>query len=184
MIGEKSKRAASPEQRSHCSRVQGNNLSLKRVLAWPTNGATSRQKSSCDRGRTAATCHQTGKPEQCVAKLDTIIDLLHALLLVGPSHALVVEQCRSAMPPRLAQDSNTLVRRAYSLTPREGEVLTEMIEGKSNPQIAEELVVSVSTVKCHVSNILSKMGAESRTEAVAMALQGQEVFEELLLATY
>jgi transposase len=52
------------------------------------------------------------------------------------------------------------------------------MEGKSNRQIAEELIVSVSTVKCHVSNILSKMGAKSRTEAVAMALRQQGTLED------
>jgi NarL family two-component system response regulator LiaR len=41
----------------------------------------------------------------------------------------------------------------------------------SNPEIADELMVSRSTVKFHVSNILSKLGADSRTEAVALALQ-------------
>lgn len=59
----------------------------------------------------------------------------------------------------------------YELTPREEEVLVLMVEGKSNPDIAEELVISRSTVKFHVSSILSKLGAASRTEAVSKALQ-------------
>ncbi len=59
----------------------------------------------------------------------------------------------------------------YELTPRELEVLALMVQGLSNPDIAAELVVSRSTVKFHVSSILSKLGVESRTEAVAMALK-------------
>lgn len=59
----------------------------------------------------------------------------------------------------------------YDLTPREKEVLALMITGLNNPQIAEQLIVSQSTVKFHVSSILSKLGASSRTEAVALAVQ-------------
>ena len=57
------------------------------------------------------------------------------------------------------------------LTPREQEVLALMVQGLSNPAIAERLVLSRSTVKFHVSSILLKLSVSSRTEAVAFALQ-------------
>lgn len=56
------------------------------------------------------------------------------------------------------------------LTDRELEILRLMVDGLSNPQIAKKLFVSRSTVKFHVSNILMKLGAATRTEAVSMAL--------------
>jgi NarL family two-component system response regulator LiaR len=59
----------------------------------------------------------------------------------------------------------------YALTPREREVLALMVEGLNNPEIAERLVVSRSTAKAHVSNILSKLGVSNRAEAIALALQ-------------
>ncbi len=63
----------------------------------------------------------------------------------------------------------------FDLTDREREVLALMVEGLNNNQIANRLVVSVSTAKFHVSSILSKLGASSRTEAVALALHNKLV---------
>ena len=59
----------------------------------------------------------------------------------------------------------------HDLTQREREVLALMVEGLNNPEIAARLVISRSTVKTHVSNILSKLGVTSRIEAVTIALQ-------------
>ena len=57
------------------------------------------------------------------------------------------------------------------LTDRESEILNLLAEGLSNPQIAGRLQVSRNTVKFHVSSIIGKLGAKSRTEAVTLALR-------------
>jgi NarL family two-component system response regulator LiaR len=59
------------------------------------------------------------------------------------------------------------------LTPREQEVLDLLVRGLSNPEIAEELVISVKTVKTHVSNILQKLHLSDRAQARYWALQQQ-----------
>ena len=62
-------------------------------------------------------------------------------------------------------------RPGLDLTERERAVLALMVEGLNNTQIAVRLTVSPSTVKSHVSNILTKLGVSSRTEAVTLALR-------------
>jgi LuxR family transcriptional regulator, maltose regulon positive regulatory protein len=57
------------------------------------------------------------------------------------------------------------------LTARELEILVLLASGTSNPRIAEELVVTIDTVKKHVSHLLGKLGAANRTEAVTRARQ-------------
>jgi two-component system, NarL family, response regulator LiaR len=57
------------------------------------------------------------------------------------------------------------------LTRREQEVLELMVEGLTNTEIADRLVVSLSTVKTHVSSIIAKLGASTRTEAATIAVR-------------
>ncbi len=82
---------------------------------------------------------------------------------------------RSTLAPEAAQVLIQAATRptapAFELTDRERDVLMWMVRVLSNNEIASKLVVSPSTVKFHVSNILSKLGVSSRTEAVAFALQ-------------
>ncbi len=61
--------------------------------------------------------------------------------------------------------------RNFELTERELDVLGLIISGLGNAEIANRLSISRSTAKFHVSNILSKLGAANRTEAVAIAVQ-------------
>jgi DNA-binding NarL/FixJ family response regulator len=68
--------------------------------------------------------------------------------------------------PRLRHDSEA---GKPALTPRELEVLGLLAEGLSNAAVAERLVVSVNTVRNHVQNVLTKLGAHSKLEAVTLA---------------
>jgi NarL family two-component system response regulator LiaR len=79
---------------------------------------------------------------------------------LSPEAAQAVVHAASQAPPP-----------GLDLTERERAVLALMVEGLNNTQIAAKLTVSPSTVKSHVSNILTKLGAASRTEAVTLALR-------------
>jgi DNA-binding NarL/FixJ family response regulator len=71
-----------------------------------------------------------------------------------------------------AEDATALeIAKEYHLTETEHRVLTLIAEGKSNPQIAEEFVVSPSTVRFHVTSILRKLGVTSRTAVAAIAVR-------------
>jgi len=76
-------------------------------------------------------------------------------------------------PPAAGGEGAEAVARAAggtaALTPREREVLRLMSRGRSNRQIGEELFISQKTASVHVSNILAKLGAATRTEAAAIA---------------
>jgi NarL family two-component system response regulator LiaR len=86
---------------------------------------------------------------------------------------------RATLSPEAAQalvhTANQPPAPGLDLTEREREVLSLMIEGLNNTQIAGRLTVSPSTIKSHVSNILSKLGVASRTEAVTLALRNRIV---------
>jgi two-component system response regulator NreC len=76
----------------------------------------------------------------------------------------------------VAEDSVALVS---DLTPREKEVLVLIAEGFTNPEIAEELVISVKTVDRHRENIMRKLNLHSRIDLVKYALrQGLIALEE------
>lgn len=63
----------------------------------------------------------------------------------------------------------------YNLTYREAQILKLMTKGKSNMDIAEELVISVNTTKAHVASILQKLEVEDRLNAVLKALKNKIV---------
>lgn len=59
------------------------------------------------------------------------------------------------------------------LTEREAEVLNLVAQGASNPQIAQDLCISINTVKTHIRNILFKLGLENRTQVATYAVQNR-----------
>ena len=85
--------------------------------------------------------------------------LARLLRSVGAEHAVPDRGRGSAAVPGLAE----------ALTARELEVLGMLAAGRSNQAIASELVVTLDTVKKHVSHVMDKLGAANRTEAVARA---------------
>lgn len=111
---------------------------------------------------------------------------IHGYLLKdAPQEALIealdeIDRGGVVLPPRIASK----VMRSYStdpppesrhsrwqLTVREIEILESLHEGLRNADIASRLGISTRTVETHVSNIISKLGARSRTEAVRVALR-------------
>jgi NarL family two-component system response regulator LiaR len=83
--------------------------------------------------------------------------------------ALGPEIARKLMQDIQGQDEEQ--PNANSLTDREIEILQQMALGKTNQDIADELVLSERTVRTHVTNILAKLGLSNRTQAVLYALR-------------
>ncbi len=96
------------------------------------------------------------RPAALVAALSALV---HGLVVIDPLLGNFSTITDASMPLALVEP----------LTPREREVLQRMAEGHANKLIARELAISEHTVKFHVNAILSKLGAQSRTEAVVRA---------------
>jgi len=98
-------------------------------------------------------------------ELITTIRAVHA----GRSHI------PATIAERLAERMGT-----EDLTPRESQVLEQIVSGKSNKEIATELAITEATVKTHINTLLGKLGVEDRTQAATAAIRrGIVTFESL-----
>jgi two-component system, NarL family, response regulator LiaR len=94
-------------------------------------------------------------------------ELAEAIRLAHAGQSILSPEATQA----LIHASSQPLQPGYDLSEREREVLALMVKGLNNSEIAAKLIVSLSTVKHHVSHILSKLDASNRAEAVALAVQ-------------
>jgi DNA-binding CsgD family transcriptional regulator len=89
--------------------------------------------------------------------------------IAGAAISLDVEFDNGVEPPTIAPDSAL----AAALSDRERQVFERLVLGASNAAIADELVITVETVKTHVKRILRKIGAINRSEAIALYMEAR-----------
>lgn len=98
-------------------------------------------------------------------------DLAEAIRSSYAGRSMLAKEAVEALV-RAEEEEDSIGR---DLTMREREVLRYLKKGLTNPEIALELSISRSTVKAHVSNILSKLGVSNRAEAIALAIESHIV---------
>lgn len=93
-------------------------------------------------------------------------ELTSAIRLANQGRGVVAPEAMQALVARSLRENEEY---SVGLTPREQETLHLVARGLTNPEIADKMMVSVSTVNFHVHNVLEKLGAKTRTEAVVIA---------------
>ena len=92
----------------------------------------------------------------------------HGDAVIAPSTTRrLLEHFAPLLPDQAVPEQQAL----KSLTEREREVLVAMVRGRSNAEIAADLVVSEATVKTHVGRVLAKLGVRDRVQAVVFAYE-------------
>ena len=110
-------------------------------------------------------------PEQTISAIKSVYE---GIGWIDPSIAKMVFsnlQRPSAQNVSEPEQTKSSRNNSYSLTDRELDVLELMVEGLTNPQIADKLVITRATAKAHVHSILQKLCASSRTQATVMAMK-------------
>ena len=111
-------------------------------------------------------------PEQTISAIKVVnegigwIDSAIAKMVFSSLHNVNTVKMSSSIIDIDKKDKNS-----YGLTERELDVLSLMVDGLTNPQIAEKLVITKATAKAHVHSILQKLCAASRTQATVLAMK-------------
>lgn len=111
-------------------------------------------------------------PEQTITAIKSVYD---GVGWIDPAIAKIVfSSMQRTIPSKDSAIISSSVKQgknSYGLTERELDVLSLMVDGLTNPQIADKLVITRATAKAHVHSILQKLCASSRTQATVMAMK-------------
>ncbi|QYJ67532.1 response regulator transcription factor [Flavobacterium litorale] len=108
-----------------------------------------------------------------IAVVFTALGIWLALKLTKPKKETIVVEKKVYLKPETAFVRNEAALKDSNLSPREIDVLELMAKGMSNAEIAEQLFVSLNTVKTHSSKLYEKLEVKRRTQAVEKARQLQ-----------
>lgn len=107
-------------------------------------------------------------PEQTISAIKAVYE---GVGWIDPAIAKMVFSSMQRPSANVITEVPARSKNTYGLTDRELDVLELMVEGLSNPQIAEKLVITKATTKAHVHSILQKLCAATRTQATVMAMK-------------
>ena len=108
-------------------------------------------------------------PEQTISAIKSVYE---GVGWIDPSIAkMVFSNLQKPSAKVVTEPEPKKSNNSYGLTERELDVLELMVEGLSNPQIADKLVITKATAKAHVHSILQKLCVSSRTQATVTAMK-------------
>jgi len=105
-------------------------------------------------------------PERLLKSIQACVD--GEILLSNQIYSKVVDRIKKVSPPETEKAQSKILS---ILTDREIEITRLIVQGKSNPEIAQTLFISESTVKNHISNILHKLEMKDRVELAILAVR-------------
>lgn len=116
-----------------------------------------------------AYCMKDIRIERLIHIMETVYD---GAIWLDPSIArMVMDSLMIRMPEKSRDPHQNRQRYNVELTEREQEVLKLIVEGRSNKEIADKLVITVHTAKAHVGNIMQKLAVDDRTQAAVKAIR-------------